>query len=158
MLGNAVEISVVVRDLEAAVATFTQLFGLEVHSRHESKEFGFKNAILPTGIGHIELMEPTGPASPRAGSWRSMVSSSSCASARAASERPPRRIPVDAVHGGAIDLPACARCRARGGSTPADRRARASLHCRTSAILGPLDTSTAWQHGSPSGGPRQEAS
>lgn len=29
--------------------------GLRVHRRGESKEFGFKNAILPTGIGHIEL-------------------------------------------------------------------------------------------------------
>src|SRR5262249_19335652 len=41
---------------------FTKLFGLTVHHRGESKQFGFKNAILPTGIGHIELMEPTDPA------------------------------------------------------------------------------------------------
>jgi methylmalonyl-CoA/ethylmalonyl-CoA epimerase len=61
MLGDVVELSVVVRDLEAAVERYTRLFGLTVHSRHESKEFGFKNAILPTGIGHIELMEPTDP-------------------------------------------------------------------------------------------------
>lgn len=64
MLGNPVEISVVVRDLEAAVERFTRLFGLEVHSRGESKEFGFRNAILPAGIGHIELMEPTDPGKP----------------------------------------------------------------------------------------------
>ena len=61
MLGDVVELSVVVRDLDAAVARYTKLFGLEVHRRGESKEFGFKNAILPTGIGHIELMQPTDP-------------------------------------------------------------------------------------------------
>ena len=61
MLGDAIEISVVVRDLEAAVTRYTELFGLTVHTRSESKEFGFKNAILPTGIGHIELLQPTDP-------------------------------------------------------------------------------------------------
>ena len=61
MLGNVIELSVVVRDLEAAIERYTKLFGLKVHRRGESKEFGFKNAILPTGIGHIELLEPTDP-------------------------------------------------------------------------------------------------
>ena len=61
MLGDVVELSVVVRDLDAAVERYTRLFGLKVHRRGESKEFGFKNAILPTGIGHIELMQPTDP-------------------------------------------------------------------------------------------------
>ena len=61
MLGDVVELSIVVRDLEAAVQRYTRLFGLSVHHRDESKEFGFKNAILPTGIGHIELLQPTDP-------------------------------------------------------------------------------------------------
>lgn len=61
MLGDVVELSVVVRNLDEAVERFTRLFGLRVHRRGESKEFGFKNAILPTGIGHIELLEPTDP-------------------------------------------------------------------------------------------------
>jgi methylmalonyl-CoA/ethylmalonyl-CoA epimerase len=61
MLGDAIEISVVVRDLEKAITRYTELFGLTVHKRGESKEFGFKNAILPLGAGHIELMEPTDP-------------------------------------------------------------------------------------------------
>jgi catechol 2,3-dioxygenase-like lactoylglutathione lyase family enzyme len=56
MLGNIVELTVVVRDLAAAVERFTGLFGLKVHHRAESREFGFKNAILPTGIGHIEQL------------------------------------------------------------------------------------------------------
>jgi len=61
MLGDIVELSVVVRDLDAAIERYTTLFGLRVHHRGESKEFGFKNAILPTGIGHIELLQPTDP-------------------------------------------------------------------------------------------------
>ena len=61
MLGDVIELSVVVKNLDEAVARFGKLFGLKVHHRGESKEFGFKNAILPTGIGHIELMEPTDP-------------------------------------------------------------------------------------------------
>ncbi len=61
MLGNVVELSVVVRDLDAAVERYTRVFGLTVHRRGESKEFGFRNAILPTGIGHIELLQPTDP-------------------------------------------------------------------------------------------------
>ena len=61
MLGDIVELSVVVRDLDAAAAQFGKLFGLSVHRRDVSERFGFKNAILPTGIGHIELMQPTDP-------------------------------------------------------------------------------------------------
>jgi methylmalonyl-CoA/ethylmalonyl-CoA epimerase len=61
MLGDIVELSVVVRDLDAAAERYARLFGLKVHHRGESKEFGFKNAILPTGIGHIELLQPTDP-------------------------------------------------------------------------------------------------
>ena len=64
ILGDAIEISVVVRDLEAAIKRYTELFGLTVHHRSESKEFGFKNAILPLGKGHIELMEPTDAGKP----------------------------------------------------------------------------------------------
>jgi methylmalonyl-CoA/ethylmalonyl-CoA epimerase len=61
MLGNIIELSVVVRDLDEAVARYERLFGVKEHHRGESKDFGFKNAILPTGIGHIELMQPTDP-------------------------------------------------------------------------------------------------
>ncbi len=63
MLGDVIELSIVVKDLEAAVKRFETLFGLKVYDRRESKEFGFKNAILPLGKGHIELMQPTDPSS-----------------------------------------------------------------------------------------------
>lgn len=58
MLGDVIELSIVVKDLEAAVERFETLFNLRVYSRGESREFGFKNAILPLGKGHIELMQP----------------------------------------------------------------------------------------------------
>ena len=61
MLGDVIELSIVVKDLETAVKRFETLFGLKVYQRGESKEFGFKNAILPLGKGHIELMQPTDP-------------------------------------------------------------------------------------------------
>ena len=63
MLGDVVELTVAVRDLEAAIERYERLFGLKVHHRSESKEFGFINAILPLGVGHIELLQPTDPAS-----------------------------------------------------------------------------------------------
>src|SRR5499426_2129295 len=61
MLGDVVELSVVVKDIEEAIDRYTRLFGLKVHTRGESVEFGFLNAILPTGIGQIELLQPTDP-------------------------------------------------------------------------------------------------
>jgi methylmalonyl-CoA/ethylmalonyl-CoA epimerase len=61
MLRDIIELSVVVRDLDAAAARYTELFGLREHRRSESKDFGFRNAILPLGAGHIELLQPTDP-------------------------------------------------------------------------------------------------
>ena len=63
MLGDVIELSIAVRDLEAAIKRFETLFDLKVHDRRESKEFGFINAILPLGKGHIELLQPTDPSS-----------------------------------------------------------------------------------------------
>ena len=63
MLRDVVELSVVVKDLEAAIKHFEALFDLKVHRRGESKEFGFMNAILPLGKGHIELLQPVDPSS-----------------------------------------------------------------------------------------------
>ena len=61
MLGDVIELSIVVKDLEAAIERYGKLFNTTVHKRGESKEFGFKNAILPLGNGHIEFLEPTDP-------------------------------------------------------------------------------------------------
>ena len=63
MLGDVIELSIAVRDIEAAIKRFETLFDLKVHHRGESREFGFINAILPLGRGHIELLQPTDPSS-----------------------------------------------------------------------------------------------
>ena len=63
MLGDVIELSVVVKDLEAAIKRFETLFELKVYQRGESKEFGFINAIFPLGKGHIELLQPVDPSS-----------------------------------------------------------------------------------------------
>lgn len=63
MLGDVIELSIVVKDLEAAIKRFETLFDLKVSDRGESKDFGFKNAILPLGKGYIELMQPTNSSS-----------------------------------------------------------------------------------------------
>ena len=59
MLGDIVELSVVVRDLDAAAARYTRLFGLREHRRSESKDFVFAHSRVPLGAGHIELLQPT---------------------------------------------------------------------------------------------------
>jgi methylmalonyl-CoA/ethylmalonyl-CoA epimerase len=64
MLGDVIELTVVVRDLDVAVERYRRLFGLREHHRLDSKEFGFKSAILPLGAGHIELLQPTDPDKP----------------------------------------------------------------------------------------------
>ncbi len=61
MLGDVIELSIVVKDLDAAIDRYAKLFNTKVHKRGESKEFGFKNAILPLGNGHIEFLQPTDP-------------------------------------------------------------------------------------------------
>lgn len=61
MLGDVIELSIVVKDLEVAVKQYETLFDLKVYKRNESKEYGFKAAILPLGKGHIELLESTDP-------------------------------------------------------------------------------------------------
>ena len=63
MLGDVIEVSIVVQDLEAAIKRFETLFGLKLYQRRESKQFGFKNAILPWGKGHIDLIQPVDPSS-----------------------------------------------------------------------------------------------
>jgi len=47
MLGDIVELSVVVRDLDAAAVRFRQLFGLSVHRRESHEGIGFKTRSCP---------------------------------------------------------------------------------------------------------------
>ena len=46
VLGDVIELTVVVRDLDEAVARYQRLFGLKEHHRLDSKEFGFKLSLI----------------------------------------------------------------------------------------------------------------
>src|SRR4030095_1412278 len=63
MLGDVIDVTVGVRHRarDEAVSRYQRLLGLKEHHRLDSKEFGFKSAILPLGAGHIELLMPTDP-------------------------------------------------------------------------------------------------
>ena len=61
MLGDVIELSVVVKDMDEAIGAVHAALRPQGAQARESKEFGFLNAILPTGIGHIELLQPTDP-------------------------------------------------------------------------------------------------
>ncbi len=63
MIGDVIELSIVVKNLDAAIERFENLFDLKVYEMRESIEYGFKNAILPLGRGHIDLIQPTDPSS-----------------------------------------------------------------------------------------------
>lgn len=61
LIGDVIELSIVVRDIDEAAERFRNLYGLDISHRGDSEEFGFKNAILPLDKGHIELLQPTDP-------------------------------------------------------------------------------------------------
>lgn len=51
-------VTIAVRDLDAAIATFTRCFQLEAKDRRRVKHLGMENAFLPLGDGSIELAAP----------------------------------------------------------------------------------------------------
>lgn len=53
-----------VTDLDAAVAAYQRLYGLEVAHRYESETDGVREAMLPIGSSFIQLLEPTRSSSP----------------------------------------------------------------------------------------------
>ncbi|MFC2072148.1 VOC family protein [Chloroflexota bacterium] len=64
MLGDIVMLTILVKDVEAAVKRYETLFDLKVHSRVESETFGgFKSAFLSLDKGRMELMQPTSSSS-----------------------------------------------------------------------------------------------
>ena len=104
MLGDVVELTVVVRDIDAAIERYTKLFGLTVHHRGESKEFGFKNAILPLGrsatsssCSRPTRTRPSGASS--TSTARASISSASSARTSPARERKLTKAGVPASNG-----------------------------------------------------------
>jgi methylmalonyl-CoA/ethylmalonyl-CoA epimerase len=58
-------ITIAVRDLDQAIDTFSNLFGLYARDRRKVKHMGMENAFIPLGDMAIELMQPSGdPESP----------------------------------------------------------------------------------------------
>lgn len=53
-----------VPDLEAAVAMYEDLYGLEVVHREVSERDGVREALLAVGDSYIQVLEPTRPSSP----------------------------------------------------------------------------------------------
>jgi methylmalonyl-CoA/ethylmalonyl-CoA epimerase len=57
-------VAIAVKDVDAAVKTFTQNFGLPVERRGEVPQLGMRNAFLTIGDASLELFEPTSEKNP----------------------------------------------------------------------------------------------
>jgi methylmalonyl-CoA epimerase len=51
-------LTIAVRDLDAAIETFTRCFNLKAKDRRRVKHLGMENAFLPFGDGALELAAP----------------------------------------------------------------------------------------------------
>jgi methylmalonyl-CoA/ethylmalonyl-CoA epimerase len=60
-VGRIHHVAVVVRDLDAAVATFRDALGLALETVQEIPSDGVRIAFLPTGESKLELVAPTDP-------------------------------------------------------------------------------------------------
>ena len=61
MLGKIEHIALAVEDLDAAVAHYRDVWGLEVSHRERVEDQGVEEAMLPIGESFIQLLGPTGP-------------------------------------------------------------------------------------------------
>ena len=61
MIEKVDHIGIVVRDLEKAIRTFSQAFGLELKRVEQLEEHQVRIAFIPVGEVLIELVEPIGP-------------------------------------------------------------------------------------------------
>ena len=64
MIGRVEHIGVAVQDLEAALAFYRGVLGLEVEEIEEVVEQGVRLAVLPVGETRIELLQSTTPEGP----------------------------------------------------------------------------------------------
>ncbi|MBI4234500.1 MAG: VOC family protein [Chloroflexi bacterium] len=63
MLSRIRQLVVIVKDLETALQRWEALFGLVPCARHELRQFGLVNAILPMRSTFIEIVQPVDPRS-----------------------------------------------------------------------------------------------
>ena len=61
MLGKIEHIALAVEDLDAAVAHYEDVWGLEVTHRERVEDQGVEEAMLPIGESFLQLLGPTGP-------------------------------------------------------------------------------------------------
>lgn len=61
MLGRLEHVALAVADLDAALAHYREVWGLEVSERQRVDDQGVEEAMLPLGESHIQLIAPTGP-------------------------------------------------------------------------------------------------
>ena len=61
MLGKIEHIALAVEDLDAAVAHYRDVWGLQVSHREQVKNQGVEEAMLPIGESFLQLLGPTGP-------------------------------------------------------------------------------------------------
>jgi methylmalonyl-CoA epimerase len=61
MLNKIEHIALAVADIEAAIAHYSSVWGLEVESRERVEDQGVEEAMLPLGESYLQLLAPTGP-------------------------------------------------------------------------------------------------
>lgn len=61
MLRKIEHIAVAVSDLEAAIAHYSETWGLEVEHRERVEDQGVEEAMLALGESYLQLLGPTGP-------------------------------------------------------------------------------------------------
>ncbi len=61
MLRKVEHIALAVADLEAAIAHYRNVWGLEVSHRERVEDQGVEEAMLPLGESFLQLLGPTGP-------------------------------------------------------------------------------------------------
>ena len=61
MLNKIEHIALAVADLDAAVAHYADVWGLEVSHRERVEDQGVEEAMLPLGESFLQLLGPTGP-------------------------------------------------------------------------------------------------
>ncbi|MDQ4145753.1 MAG: methylmalonyl-CoA epimerase [Actinomycetota bacterium] len=61
MLGKIEHIALAVADLDAALAHYKEIWGLEPTHRERVEDQGVEEAMLPLGESYLQLLGPTGP-------------------------------------------------------------------------------------------------
>lgn len=61
MLGKIEHVALAVSDLDAAIAHYSEVWGLEVSHRERVEDQGVEEALLPLGESFLQLLGPTGP-------------------------------------------------------------------------------------------------